>query len=253
MLEPVDAAQLAHEEVLKPKVDILHQFTERTLVASQKLRAIEEKRRVEGPSFGLENDVVTVLAGINDRKIVEKGDKVYWFGEMVHSAAKQIVLPTGFESGAHDNYAMMLGAVNSYPDAIVAVASSFGIALPVPEEPTSTDLSTLIFDYVHGTTNAQDGSAPRELPEGAIKGVDFVEVPTTMNGLACRLSSGNREGHTISLVLKPHIVEELYQGMYESGYIDPQGDGTSKMIGDLFPRSNAANSFIDARRTQRRP
>jgi hypothetical protein len=83
--------------------------------------------------------------------------------------------------------------------------------------------------------------------------VDFVEVPTNINGLACRLSSGNREGHTISLVVKPNAVEELYQKMYESGYVDPQGDGTSKMIGDLFPRSHAANLFLEARHTQRRP
>jgi hypothetical protein len=142
MAEPaVDAARPAPEEIVKPKGDILHQFTEKTLEASQKLRAIEEKRRVEGPSFGLENDVVTALAGINDRKIVEKGDKVYWFGEMVHSAAKQIVLPTGFESAAHDDYKMMLGGVNSYPDAIAAVASSFGVQLPLSEEPTSMELS----------------------------------------------------------------------------------------------------------------
>ena len=189
-----------------------------------KLGVIEQQEGNEGIVFDWKVEWKKVLRGIAEGRIVEKEGKVYY-----NPAHLVVEGPIGTRGGGlsreaeHGEYVVLLGErINSRPTAVLAIMESMGA---MPTEVTAEQLGQKVMAWTTGKEN---------LPASAIKiNETTVEFPSSvLTGMSIRLDTVGGNLHT-DLIMKPGLVEDLYQGMAALDMIGPGPKGSTKLINDF--------------------
>lgn len=199
--------------------EVLH-----TVVADVKgkLEAIEQQEGSEGIVFDWKVEWKNALRGIAEGRIVEKEGKVYY--SSAHLVIEGPITTRGGGLGReaeHDEYVALLSErINSRPTAVLAVMESMGA---LPAEVTPEQLGQKVMAWTTGGEG---------LPVSTIKTNETtVEFPSpVLPGMSIRLDTVGGNLHA-NLIMKPGLVEDLYQGMATLDMIGPKG--SAKLINDL--------------------